>query len=65
MSSDRIMERLQRLLPWLGPLLLLTGLVLYPVLQQLPSGRFGELLLLGLLCWSTGRGAGHIQRHAA
>lgn len=48
------MERLQRLLPWLGPLLLLTGLVLYPVLQQLPSGRFGELLLLGLLSWGLG-----------
>jgi len=46
-----IMERLHRLLPWLGPLLLLPGFALYPLLRQLPSGRVGDLLILGLLCW--------------
>lgn len=39
-------------LPWLGPVLLVIGLALSPVLRHMPHGRFGELLLVGLLGWA-------------
>lgn len=43
----------------MGPLLLLFGLAITPLLKSLPSGRFGELIALGLLigalAWLLGR----------
>ncbi len=42
-------KRFLDLLPWMGPLLLLIGLAITPLLRGLPSGRFRELVVLGLL----------------
>jgi len=42
-------DRLLRLLPWLGLILLAGGLLLTPLLHSLPGGRFAELLILAVL----------------
>lgn len=41
------MNRIEKVLPWLGAVLLATGLFLHPVLQRWHGGRFSELLLVG------------------
>ncbi|MGN7831516.1 hypothetical protein ACTJI2_07855 [Pseudoxanthomonas sp. 22568] len=46
-----VVQRMERVLLWLGPAVVLAGLVLHRLWEQWPSGRLGDLLVLGLAAW--------------
>lgn len=46
-----VVQRMERVLLWLGPAAVLAGLVSHRLWEQWPSGRLGDLLILGLAAW--------------
>jgi len=47
-------SRLAALLPWLGAVLLVIGLCTTPLARSIPWGRFGELVVIGMLACAVG-----------
>lgn len=46
-----VVQRAERALIWLGPLAVLAGLASHRLWEQWPSGRLGDLLIIGLAAW--------------
>lgn len=46
-----VVQRVERALIWLGPAAVVIGLARYRLWEQWPSGRLGDLLILGLVAW--------------
>lgn len=46
-----VVQRVERALIWLGPVAVIAGLASRRLWEQWPSGRLGDLLILGLAAW--------------
>lgn len=55
---ERINQRMEAMLVWLGPILLMLGFATHQLWKQAPIGRFGELVLLALVALGFAKLAG-------